>query len=180
MVNPSFAIINQLPHNDAVEWPTNTWPENLIEIDDEKFRAIINYTFSDNSFDELGRTNALLIIQDGSIVHVTHKSQYSDGCECHIGSDVTIGHGCIIHACTIEDMALVGMGSVILDGSTISKKVMIGAKSLVPSGKTLESGYLYMGSPCKKIRPLKDGELEFLKYSATHYVNTKNDFLSQS
>ena len=122
------------------------------------------------------RTN----IQDGSIVHVTHKSQYSDGCECHIGSDVTIGHGCIIHACTIEDMALVGMGSVILDGTTVSKKVIIGAKSLVPSGKTLESGYLYMGSPCKKIRPLKDSELEFLKYSATHYVNTKNDFLSQS
>ena len=122
------------------------------------------------------RTN----IQDGSIVHVTHKSQYSDGCECHIGSDVTIGHGCIIHACTIEDMALVGMGSVILDGTTISKKVIIGAKSLVPSGKTLESGYLYMGSPCKKIRPLNDDELEFLKYSATHYVNTKNDFLSQS
>jgi len=122
------------------------------------------------------RTN----IQDGSIVHVTHKSQYSDGCECHIGSDVTIGHGCIIHACTIEDMALVGMGSVILDGTTISKKVIIGAKSLVPSGKTLESGYLYMGSPCKKIRPLKDSELEFLKYSATHYVNTKNDFLGQS
>ena len=122
------------------------------------------------------RTN----IQDGSIVHATHKSQYSDGYECHIGSDVTIGHGCIIHACTIEDMALVGMGSVILDGTTISKKVIIGAKSLVPSGKTLESGYLYMGSPCKKIRPLKDDELEFLKYSATHYVNTKNDFLSQS
>ena len=122
------------------------------------------------------RTN----IQDGSIVHVTHKGQYSDGYECHIGSDVTIGHGCIIHACTIEDMALVGMGSVILDGTTISKKVIIGAKSLVPSGKTLESGYLYMGSPCKKIRPLKDDELAFLKYSATHYVNTKNDFLSQS
>ena len=121
------------------------------------------------------RTN----IQDGSIVHVTHKSKYSDGYECHIGSDVTIGHGCIIHACTIEDMTLVGMGSVILDGTTISKKVIIGAKSLVPSGKTLESGYLYMGSPCKKIRPLNDAELEFLKYSATHYVNTKDDFLSE-
>ena len=121
------------------------------------------------------RTN----IQDGSIVHVTHKSQYSEGYQCHIVADVTIGHGCIIHACTIEDMALVGMGSVILDGTTISKKVIIGAKSLVPSGKTLESGYLYMGSPCKKIRPLKDAELEFLKYSATHYVNTKDDFLSE-
>ena len=79
----------------------------------------------------------------------------------------------------IEDMALVGMGSVILDGTIISKKVIIGAKLLVPSGKTLESGYLYMGSPCKKIRPLNDAELEFLKYSATHYVNTKDDFLSE-
>ena len=67
------------------------------------------------------RTN----IQDGSIVHVTHKSQYSEGYQCHIGADVTIGHGCIIHACTIEDMALVGMGSVILDGTIISKKVIL-------------------------------------------------------
>tara|TARA_B100001059_G_scaffold236582_1_gene287972 strand:+ start:24 stop:551 length:528 start_codon:yes stop_codon:yes gene_type:complete len=122
------------------------------------------------------RTN----VQDGSIVHVTHTSKYSNGYECHIGSDVTIGHGCIIHACTIEDSALVGMGSVILDGTTISSNVIIGAKSLVPSGKVLESGFLYMGAPCKKIRPLKESELEFLKYSATHYVNTKNDFLNQS
>ena len=68
-VNPSLAIINQLPHNDAAEWPTNAWPENLKEIDDEGFSTIIHYTFSDNSHDELGRTNALLIIQDGSIVY---------------------------------------------------------------------------------------------------------------
>ena len=63
-VNPSLAIINQLPHNENVEWPTNTWSENLIEINDEEFKAIIDYTFSDNSYNELGRTNALLIIQD--------------------------------------------------------------------------------------------------------------------
>ena len=73
-VNPSLAIINQLPHNDAVEWPTNSWPENFKEIDDEGFNAIINYTFSDNSHDELGRTNALLIIQDGSIVYEKYNS----------------------------------------------------------------------------------------------------------
>jgi len=122
------------------------------------------------------RTN----IQDGSVVHVTHKSEYSPGHECKIGADVTVGHGCIIHACTIEDMVLIGMGSVLLDGSTIQSNIIIGAKSLVPSGKVLESGYLYIGSPCKKIRPLKNSELKFLKYSAEHYVNTKNEFLKLS
>ena len=122
------------------------------------------------------RTN----IQDGSIVHVTHKSEYSNGYECHIGSDVTVGHGCIIHACVIEDMSLIGMGSVILDGAKIKSNIIIGAKSLVPSGKCLESGYLYIGSPCKQVRPLKDSEINFLQYSATHYVNTKNDFLDNS
>ena len=122
------------------------------------------------------RTN----IQDGSVVHVTHKSEYSPGHECKIGADVTVGHGCIIHACTIEDMVLIGMGSVLLDGSTIQSNVIIGAKSLVPSGKVLESGYLYIGSPCKKIRPLKNSEIKFLKYSAEHYVKTKNDFLKFS
>ena len=122
------------------------------------------------------RTN----IQDGSVVHVTHKSEYSPGHECRIGADVTVGHGCIIHACTIEDMVLIGMGSVLLDGSTIQSNIIIGAKSLVPSGKVLESGYLYIGSPCKKIRPLKNSEIKFLKYSAEHYVNTKNDFLKFS
>ena len=122
------------------------------------------------------RTN----IQDGSVVHVTHSSKYSKGYECHVGSDVTVGHGCIIHACSIGDMCLIGMGSVILDGVNIPSNVIIGAKSLVSSGKELESGHLYLGSPCKKIRPLKDSELEFLKYSASHYVNTKNDYLDNS
>ena len=122
------------------------------------------------------RTN----IQDGSVVHVTHSSKYSEGFQCHIGSDVTIGHGCIIHACSIEDMCLIGMGSVILDGVKIPPRVIIGAKSLVASGRTLESGYLYLGSPCKQKRPLNESELEFLKYSAGHYVKTKNDYLNES
>ena len=119
------------------------------------------------------RTN----IQDGSVVHVTHASNYSEGYGCNIGSDVTVGHGCIIHACTIHDKSLIGMGSIILDGAIIETKVIVGAKSLVPSGKKLESGFLYMGSPCKQIRPLKDSEVEFLEYSANHYVRNKDDFL---
>ena len=119
-------------------------------------------------------------IQDGSVVHVTHESAYSKGYECNIGSDVTVGHGCIIHACTIHDKSLIGMGSVILDGAIVETNVIVGAKSLVPSGKKLESGYLYMGSPCKQIRPLNDSEIEFLDYSASHYVINKDEYLVSS
>ena len=72
------------------------------------------------------------------------------------------------------------MGSTVLDGAVVESQVMIGANSLVPPGKKLESGYLYMGSPCKKIRPLKDSEIKFLEYSASHYVQTKDDFLNSS
>ena len=139
---------------------TSVWPQSVI-------RGDINpITIG-------ARTN----IQDGSVVHVTHASNYSEGYGCNIGSDVTVGHGCIIHACTIHDKSLIGMGSVILDGVIIETKVIVGAKSLVPSGKKLESGFLYMGSPCKQIRPLKDSEIEFLEYSANHYVRNKDDFL---
>tara|TARA_B100000676_G_scaffold129858_1_gene128927 strand:+ start:252 stop:779 length:528 start_codon:yes stop_codon:yes gene_type:complete len=139
---------------------TSVWPQSVI-------RGDINpITIG-------ARTN----IQDGSVVHVTHASNYSEGYGCNIGSDVTVGHGCIIHACTIHDKSLIGMGSVILDGAIIETKVIVGAKSLVPSGKKLESGFLYMGSPCKQIRPLKDSEVEFLEYSANHYVRNKDDFL---
>ena len=73
-VNPSLAIINQLPHDNKIDWPTDVWSENLMDIDDQEFNAIINYTFSENSYDELGRTNALLIIQDGNIVYEKYNS----------------------------------------------------------------------------------------------------------
>ena len=104
------------------------------------------------------RTN----VQDGTIIHVTHKSDYSPGYEVRIGSDVTIGHSAIIHACKIEDRVLVGMGSIILDGAIIQHDVMLGAGSLVGPGKTLESGFLYLGSPAKKIRELNEKELLFI------------------
>tara|TARA_B110000240_G_scaffold192258_1_gene236122 strand:+ start:558 stop:1652 length:1095 start_codon:yes stop_codon:yes gene_type:complete len=69
MVNPSFAIINQLSHDESLEWPTDHWPENKIQLDDQDFKKIIDYTFSTESIDTLGRTNALLIVQNGSIVY---------------------------------------------------------------------------------------------------------------
>lgn len=85
----------------------------------------------------------------------------------------------MLHGCTIGNRVLVGMGSILLDGVIVEDDVMIGAGSLVPQNKRLESGYLYLGSPVKQIRPLKETEIEGLKYSANNYVKWKNDYLDQ-
>jgi len=123
------------------------------------------------------RTN----IQDGSVLHVTHKGPLSpEGNALHIGSDVTIGHGAVIHACTIEDECLIGMGSVILDGAIIEKGAMVGAGSVVSPGKVLQGGYLYIGSPARQVRELNQKEKDFFAYSAQHYVKLKNDYLADS
>lgn len=123
------------------------------------------------------RTN----IQDGTICHVTHYGEYNpNGFPLTIGDDVTIGHQAIIHACTIGNCCLIGMGSTILDNAIIEDNVMVGAGTLVSPGKVLESGYLWLGSPARKARPLNDEEIKFLKYSAQHYVNLKNRHLAAS
>lgn len=130
----------------------------------------------DVNFIRIGeRTN----IQDGSVLHVTHKGPLSpNGNALHIGSDVTIGHGAVVHACTIEDECLIGMGSVILDAAIIEKGAMVGAGSVVSPGKVLAGGYLYLGSPARQVRELNQKEKDFLNYSAQHYVALKNDYLN--
>lgn len=117
------------------------------------------------------RTN----IQDGSILHVTHDSEFAPGGNAlTIGNDVTVGHNAVVHACTVEDLCLIGMGAVLLDGAVVQSEVMVGAGSLVPPKKVLESGWLWLGSPVKKIRELSEKEKAFLRYSAKHYVDLKN------
>lgn len=119
-------------------------------------------------------------IQDGSVLHVTHKSSYNpEGNPLIIGEDVTVGHKVMLHGCIIGNRVLVGMGSILLDGAVIEDDVMIGAGSLVPQNKRLESGYLYLGSPVKQIRPLKEEEIAGLKYSANNYVKWKDEYLAQ-
>lgn len=109
-------------------------------------------------------------VQDFSMLHVSHKNeQKPEGSPLVIGENVTIGHRVTLHGCTIGNQVLVGMGSSVLDDAVIEDYVMIGAGSLVPPRKVLESGYLYVGSPVKQIRPLTDEEKVFLKYSAEHY-----------
>ncbi len=118
-------------------------------------------------------------IQDGSILHVTHDGKFSPGgFSCTVGSYVTVGHRVTVHACTVGDYCLLGMSSTIMDGAVIGDKSIIGAGALVPSGKELEGGFLYMGSPVKQIRALKESELEFLEYSAEHYSKLKDQHRS--
>ena len=122
------------------------------------------------------RTN----IQDGSVLHVTHKNQDNPkGSPLLIGDDVTIGHKVMLHGCEIQNRVLVGMGSIVLDNAIIESDVIIGAGSLVPPNKTLKSGYLYIGSPVKQIRELSVEEIAFLKKSAMNYVSFKNDYIEE-
>ncbi|MEH0743317.1 gamma carbonic anhydrase family protein [Vibrio cholerae] len=126
------------------------------------------------------RIGARSNIQDGSVLHVTHKNaENPQGYPLIIGDDVTVGHKVMLHGCTIGHRVLVGMGAIVLDGVVIQDEVMVGAGSLVPPGKTLESGYLYVGSPVKQARPLTDKERAFLQKSADNYVQNKDDYLNE-
>jgi len=116
------------------------------------------------------RTN----IQDGCILHVSHDSEYAPGgFALTVGDDVTVGHRVTLHACTVGNLCLIGMSATIMDGAVVKDKVIVGAGSLVPTGKKLESGYLYVGSPVKRVRELNEKELKFLAYSAKHYSHLK-------
>ena len=117
------------------------------------------------------RIGARSNIQDGTVLHLTRKSASNPiGHPLLIGEDVTVGHKAMLHGCTIGNRVLVGMGAILLDGAVVEDDVMIGAGSLVPPRKRLESGFLYVGSPVKQVRPLTDEEKEFLTYSSAHYV----------
>ena len=117
-------------------------------------------------------------IQDCSVLHVNHQSAYDpNGSPLMIGENVTIGHAVILHGCTIEDESLIGMGSIVMDKAVVQKHVLVAAGSLVPEGKVLESGYLYVGSPVKKIRALTAAEIAFLLVSANNYIQLKNQYL---
>lgn len=120
------------------------------------------------------RTN----IQDGSVLHVTQPGDGTpEGFPLYVGNNVTVGHGVVLHACTVEDNCLIGMGATLLDGAVIHSQVLVGAGSLVPPGKELESGYLWLGNPVKKIRPLNDKEMAWFEHSAENYVKLKNRYL---
>lgn len=159
MIDPSSVVIGNVELADDV----SIWP--LVSI-----RGDVNAV----------RIGARSNIQDGSVLHVTHQSDYNPaGYPLLIGEDVTIGHKAMLHGCAIGNRVLVGMGSILLDGAIVEDDVMIGAGSLVAPGKRLESGYLYVGSPARQVRPLTPAEREGLLYSSNNYVRWKDEYLSQ-
>ncbi len=114
-------------------------------------------------------------IQDGAVVHVAHDGPYCPGgLPAIIGDDVTVGHRAVVHACRIGHRCLVGIGAVVLDGAVVEDDTILGAGTLVPPGKHLEGGHLYIGTPAKAARPLTDEEREQLVYSARHYIEVKD------
>lgn len=106
------------------------------------------------------RTN----IQENCVLHVDSKNPMS------IGSDVTVGHGVILHGCTIGNNVTIGMGAIILNGAVIGDNCIIGAGSMVTQGKVIPDGSLAFGSPAKVVRQLTEEEIESNRHSALHYV----------
>lgn len=156
-IDDSAVIIGEVTLGDDV----SVWPTTVIRGDVERI------TIGDG-------TN----VQDGSVLHVTHAGKYTDqGYPLTIGKGVTIGHRAVVHACTIGNYCLIGIGAIILDGAVLEDYVMLGAGALVPPNKKLESGYLYVGVPARQIRPLSATEKDFLEYSAEQYIRLKNQYL---
>jgi carbonic anhydrase/acetyltransferase-like protein (isoleucine patch superfamily) len=110
-------------------------------------------------------------VQDGCVLHA------DPGFPLTLGENVSLGHMVMLHGCTIGNQVLVGMSSTLLDGVVVEDNVVIGAGSLVPPGKKLVSGYLYLGSPVKQVRPLTEDELNYFHYACQNYVKLKNDYL---
>ena len=158
-VDPSAVLIGDVVIGDD----SSIWPQAVLRGDVHSIRI-----------------GARTSIQDGSVLHVTHASDYNPkGFPLTLGDDVTVGHSVTLHGCTLGSRILVGVGAILLDGAVVEDEVMIGAGALVAPGKRLESGYVYLGAPCRRARALTDSEREFFRYSASNYVKLKSGYLEE-
>jgi len=124
------------------------------------------------------RIGARTSVQDGSVLHITHASDFNPaGFALTIGDEVTIGHRAILHGATLGSRILVGMGAIVMDGAVVEDEVIIAAGAVVPPGKQLAGGHVYAGNPAKAMRPLKAEERAFFPYTAGNYVRLKDEYL---
>jgi len=147
-VDPSAQVIGRVTVGDY----SSIWPGCVVRGDIQKIK--------------IGRYSN---IQDLSILHVESNRA------CVVGDYVTVGHGVTLHACTVRDQSLIGMGSIVLDGAVIGKGVILGAGSLVTQNQRLKAGALYFGRPAKFVRFLKLSEISALKKWALRYVGYAKD-----
>ncbi|KAJ0231890.1 Gamma carbonic anhydrase 2 [Hirschfeldia incana] len=110
-------------------------------------------------------------IQDNSLVHVAKTNLAGKELPTTIGDNVTIGHSAVIHGCTVEDDAFVGMGATLLDGVVVEKHAMVAAGSLVKENTRIPSGEVWAGNPAKFMRKLSDEEIAYISKSAENYIN---------
>ncbi|WP_250460574.1 gamma carbonic anhydrase family protein [Microbulbifer litoralis] len=158
-IDPQSAVIGDVTLDDDC----SVWPMAVVRGDMHRIRI-----------------GARTSVQDGAVLHITHAGPFNaDGWPLEIGEDVTIGHKACLHGCTVGSRVLIGIGAIVLDGAVIEDEVVLAAGALVPPGKKLESGYLYVGAPCRQARPLNDKEKEFFRYSAANYVKLKDQYLTE-
>ena len=111
---------------------------------------------------EIGaRTN----IQDGAVIHCTYQKA-----KTVIGNDVSIGHRAIVHGCTVHDHVLIGMGAIVMDHAVINEYCIIAAGSIILENTICESGYIYAGSPAKKIKPISEDQRKLLDKLPINYI----------
>lgn len=159
LIDPSAVVVGDVVLGDDV----SVWPQVSIRADMHRIRV-----------------GARTSIQDACVLHITHAGPYNaDGWPLEIGCDVTVGHGAILHGCTVGDRVLIGMGATVMDGAVVEDEVVIAAGALVTSGKQLRSGYLFGGSPAREMRALGQKEIEYLRYSAANYVKLKDQHLEE-
>lgn len=119
-------------------------------------------------------------VQDNAVLHITHASDFNpNGWPLTIGEDVVIGHRAVLHGCTVGNRILIGNGAIVNDGAIIEDEVIVGAGCMVPPGKTLQSGFVYVGNPCKQLRALSESERAFFTYSPANYVKLKDQYLAE-
>ncbi len=160
---PLFAFEGKVPKiaSDAFIAPTAAVIGDVVigERSSVWFHSVVR---GDTHFIRIGaRTN----IQDGTIVHIA-TGQFP----CLIGDDVTIGHAAIVHACTLENRAFVGMGATVLDGAVIEEGGLLGAGGLLPPGKRIGRNELWMGQPARLVRIMSEEERASFDANAAHYA----------
>jgi len=159
LVDPSAVVVGDVEIGDD----SSVWPMSVVRGDMHRIR--------------IGSRTS---VQDSCVLHITHAGPFNpDGFPLTIGDDCTIGHRVVLHGCTVGNRVLIGMGAIVMDGAIIEDEVIVAANALVPPGRRLPSGYLYVGSPATKTRPITDSEREFFTYGAGNYVRLKDKHIAE-